>query len=144
MDTFNKPSVSVLESLKPAELADGSISKDDWRVKMLNGYRSILLKNPIQYRGFGPFWWILKKEMLDASITDFGDSLDAEWVERIEYGDSVLNILSAYAYAEYAEAYGLLYSSGHSLMFIGEDDEQSMVEYILADDYMELKAAATR
>ena len=36
------------------------------------------------------------------------------------------------------------YSSGHSLMFIGEDDEQSMVEYILADDYMELKAAATR
>ena len=95
-------------------------------------------------RGFGPFWWILKKEMLDAGIADFGDSLDAEWVERIDYGDPVLNILSAYAYAEYAEEYGLLYSSGHTVEFIGDDDEVINDDYVLADDFMELRAAGTR
>ena len=123
MKIFNKPTVPTLDALKPSQLVSGELSREDWQKRMLEGYKGILLRNPIQYRGFGPFWWILKKEMLDAGIADFGDSLDAEWVERIDYGDPVLNILSAYAYAEYAEEYGLLYSSGHTVEFIGDDDE---------------------
>ena len=118
MKIFNKPTVPTLDALKPSQLVSGELSREDWQKRMLEGYKGILLRNPIQYRGFGPFWWILKKEMLDAGIADFGDSLDAEWVERIDYGDPVLNILSAYAYAEYAEEYGLLYSSGHTVEFL--------------------------
>lgn len=141
MKIFNKPTVPTLDALKPSQLVSGELSREDWRKRMLEGYKGILLGNPIQYRGFGPFWWILKKEMLDAGIADFGDSLDAEWVERIDYGDPVLNILSAYAYAEYAEEYGLLYSSGHTVEFIGDDDEVINDDYVLADDFMELRAA---
>lgn len=144
MKIFNKPTVPTLDALKPSQLVSGELSREDWRKRMLEGYKGILLGNPIQYRGFGPFWWILKKEMLDAGIADFGDSLDAEWAERIDYGDPVLNILSAYAYAEYAEEYGLLYSSGHTVEFIGDDDEVINDDYVLADDFMELRAAGTR
>lgn len=140
MKVFNKPAIAVLDSLKPSQLAAGELSREGWLRKMLDGYRGILLKNPVQYRGFGPFWWILKKEMLDAGIADFGDSFDAEWVERIDYGDAVLNILAAYAYAEYAEHYGLLYSSTHTVEFLGDDDEVSNEDYVLADDFMELRA----
>ena len=82
MKIFNKPTVPTLDALKPSQLVSGELSREDWRKRMLEGYKGILLGNPIQYRGFGPFWWILKKEMLDAGIADFGDSLDAEWVER--------------------------------------------------------------
>ena len=64
MKIFNKPTVPTLDALKPSQLVSGELSREDWRKRMLEGYKGILLGNPIQYRGFGPFWWILKKEML--------------------------------------------------------------------------------
>ena len=42
------------------------------------------------------------------------------------------------------EEYGLLYSSGHTVEFIGDDDEVINDDYVLADDFMELRAAGTR
>lgn len=110
MKIFNKPTVPTLDALKPSQLVSGELSREDWRKRMLEGQGNIAWE-PIQYRGFGPFWWILKRKCW-MPVSPTWDSLDAEWVERIDYGDPVLNILSAYACTEYAEEYGLLYSPG--------------------------------
>ena len=55
MKIFNKPTVPTPDALKPSQLVSGELSREDWRKRMLEGYKGILLGNPIQYRGFGPF-----------------------------------------------------------------------------------------
>ena len=51
MKIFNKPTVPTLDALKPSQLVSGELSREDWRKRMLEGYKGILLGNPIQYRG---------------------------------------------------------------------------------------------
>lgn len=62
MKIFNKPTVPTLDALKPSQLVSGELSREDWRKRMLEGYKGILLGNPIQYRGFGPFGGSLKRK----------------------------------------------------------------------------------
>ena len=61
---------------------------------MASGCVKMLLASPQQYRSYGPFWWQLKRELLAQGYAQFGEHLDAEWLEHTEYGDPILNLLA--------------------------------------------------
>lgn len=138
MKTIAKPTIQELETLKGEATNNGEISKDEWIAKITTTYRTILKGDPKQYRSFGPFWWILKSALISCGIKDFGEHIDMEWVEIADYKDMMLNILAAWAYADFAsEQQGLLYSNVHSVTFI-EDSGVSASEYTLIDEDMEI------
>lgn len=43
MKIFNKPTVPTLDALKPSQLVSGELSREDWRKRMLEGYREYCL-----------------------------------------------------------------------------------------------------
>ena len=79
---------------------------------------------------------MLKRELIADGYGIFGDTLDAEWVEKLDYGDWIYNILAAWAYAEQAIDLGLIYSERHSIPLLADDVDESMdyVEYVLIDE----------
>lgn len=140
MKTLAKPTIQELEALKGTATNNGKTPKDEWIATITSSYRNVLKHDPRQYRSFGPFWWLLKRELIACGINDFGDHLDMEWIEITDYKDMMLNILAAWAYAEFAsEQQGLLYSNTHSVTFI-EDSGASTSEYTLIDEEMEVLA----
>ena len=146
MKTLVKPTVQELETLKIEATQNGSIPNKDWIAKISISFQNLLRKDPKQYRSYGPFWWLLKKELIGLGIKDFGDHIDLEWLEMTDYGDSMLNILASWTYGDYASEQGLLYSNVHSITFTHEltdsfSDERrgaSAGEYTLIDEEMEV------
>ena len=133
-----KPSLEELEPLKQEAFATG-LSEKAWLEKMANTIAEILEENPKQYRSLGPYWWGVK-QVLKQQGFDFGDFIDAEWFEQIDYGSDVWNMLASYAYQMYAAANGLFESNEHILCMIDDEGNQQAVTYTLIDDDMEARA----
>ncbi len=104
---------------------------------MAHAIADMLKKNPMQYRSYGPYWWVVKKILLSFGEDYFGSFLDAEWVEKVTYGDPVWDLLAAWSYSEYALDNGLIYSNGHPVVFINDDGESEEEAYTLVDDDIE-------
>lgn len=130
-----KPSPKELEPLKQ-EAFQGGLSESEWLAKMAATIAKIFRQNPKQYRGLGPYWWVVKKILLDHDY-DFGDFIDAEWYENVSYGSDVLNMLASYAYQVYAADMGLIESNEHNLIMLDDDGAQHPLVYVLVDDDME-------
>ncbi len=79
--------------------------------------QDFLRADPCRYRAYGPYWWSVKKSFLDQGITEFGDSIDREWLEQTDYGNQFHNLLAAWVYNEGALDGGLIYSHGHTIAF---------------------------
>lgn len=142
MSKFEKPQASELAELKRNVLIESSLDEDSWRRKIVDNIANILRNNPLQYRSFGPYWWVVKQALLNRGITDFGKDIDAEWFEKTDYGNEGMNILAAWAYSDQAIENGFIYSSDHSVTYLqGEnEDEIDIQTYVLADEEMELQA----
>ena len=55
MKIFNKPTVPwTLDALKPSQLVSGVLSREDWRKRMLEGYKGISLGEPDSVPRFRP------------------------------------------------------------------------------------------
>lgn len=144
MPTLYKPTVESLEALKKEAFQGGAVSPEEWRAKVASGCVKMLLASPQQYRSYGPFWWQLKRELLAQGDSQFGDHLDAEWLELTEYGDPVLNLLACIVHANWAIEQGLIYSSRHPVAFIQDDgSEPDIQEYVLIDEDLEIRTAGT-
>lgn len=139
--TLHKPSVEVLNALKAEAMNNGEVKPAEWRKKMTEGIYSILSVRPLQYRSYGPYWWLVKKELIAQDIILFGETVDAEWFENMDYGDPVLNLLAAWAYADWSVDNGLIFSNQHTVTQIVNDEEVENIEYILMDDEVEIMAA---
>ena len=97
-----------------------------------------LLANPIQYRNFGPWWWIVKKNMIDAGYTPFGSEFDAEMVEAMSYPDNPdMAIIAGMAYYEASLENQFVGQATHVIVDNGED-----VEYLVYDADAEAFIAA--
>lgn len=137
MSVLYKPSVQELDALKNEAMQGGKVSPAAWLKKMTDGYARILKRKPQQYRSFGPFWWLLKRELINHGHTEFGTTVDAEWYNHADYGDPVLNMLAVWTYAEFADGRGLLFSNAHAVSFIDDGAESEPEEYVLIDEEME-------
>lgn len=133
-----KPEDAMLTDLMAEATQNGKVSPDQWQARYLEGAKALLQANPIQYRSYGPFWWLLKRAFIQGGTLVFGEHLDAEWLEATEYGDPAKNLMATFVYAEYAINHGLIRSSEHAIGYLdGESDF-----YVLADEDMEALAAA--
>ena len=128
-----KPEGDMLSGLMAEATENGKITPQDWQARYLDGVSALLQANPRQYRSYGPFWWLLKRALIDSGRIKFGQHLDAEWLEATEYGDPAMNLMATFVYGEYAINHGLIYSSEHAIGYLdGEVDT-----YVLADEDME-------
>jgi hypothetical protein len=135
MKEIHKPTMADLTPLVAAATENGK-TLSQWLPGFLAGLRDFLLKNPLRYRGYGPWWWVVKKALLEQGLEDFGTHLDAETVEAFDTGDAAHNVLAAYAYSDYMFELGKMTDSVHSLDFTDGDSR----EYIVADEDMETLA----
>jgi len=121
-----KPGINDLHSLKREATHDGTVSDADWLRKMCGTMAKVLDGDPRSYRSFGPYWWIVKKELLDAGYNQFGDFLDREWLEIMDQDHALNN--------------GMIYANGHPIVVTPDEPEGAEPEdrvYTLADEDME-------
>lgn len=137
-----KPSVDELNLIRPGATNNGAVSEEDWVEKCCKETARILRKDPLRYRSYGPYWWVQKKAMIDAGIEDFGDTVDLEWFEKVDYGNKFLNLLAALMYSNSAMDMGLIYANAHNVAFLSEEEaiEHDVQVYTLADDEVEILA----
>ena len=133
---IQKPTKAELKPLYD-EAMQGQ-TEEEWFKKILSSIAGILRKAPLRYRGYGPYWWLVKKSLIDHGYTEFGGHLDQEWLESLECGDPVYDLLCAWWYEEMRFGVGqMIMDPFHSL--VGADGEP--FEYASGDEEMETKAA---
>lgn len=141
-ENMYKMTLEDLEALKRE--ATSAVSEQEWQTKILGTLAGFIRKDPKRYRAYGPYWWVLKRAMLNNGIADFGDTVDAEWFEKADYGNDAYNILAAHQYSEYAAENGLMYSNEHNVSFKVVDEDMGEYEdtrtYSLVDDEVETLA----
>ncbi len=129
---IEKPSAEYLQAMIDREV--GAKDRKQWQADFIKSVAIFLQRNPLRYRGFGPYWWNLKRIMIDRGHSKFGDFIDAEMADLFDYSDDGLNIAAAYAYSEEMLNTGRMFDSKH---FIDHEDGE-VSEYIIADETMEL------
>jgi type II restriction/modification system DNA methylase subunit YeeA len=128
-----KPTVEELN----AAIARAGKSLNKWAAGYLAKLPTFLEKNPGFYRAFGPYWWLVKKALIDHKNFEFGDEADLEWIEALDYGDESLNLLAAFLYYEDRYSEGALTEQQHIM-----DGPVDSVEYWLEDPDMEYRVIA--
>jgi hypothetical protein len=94
--------------------------------------------NPIQYRNYGPYWWVIKKAMLDAGFAPFGQDIDIEMFEAMTDSDTAFSVFRAMLYYDYSTENDFIGRATHTIVDNGED-----VEYTLFDNDAERYIAAS-
>jgi hypothetical protein len=108
---------------------------EEWIEKILEAIKSVIQKKPLRYRGYGPYWWLIKKMLIDRSFLEFGEHLDREWVDALDYGSDKLNLAAAFAYEDARFETVNIYGDTHTMA-----TATGSVEYISADKEMEVMA----
>lgn len=128
--------------LKPTEAdlapliaeATGTLALTLWKPTYLAGINALLTKDPLIYRSFGPWWWLVKNELVKSGNFEFGTDVDAEWVEYLDYGRVELNLLAAHGYMEWrCDEMNDAHGEAHTL----ECDDGEFIDYLLTDIDME-------
>lgn len=141
MPELYKPTVAELELLRNEATRNGKVSETEWVDRCCRESARILRKDPLRYRSYGPYWWVQKQAMLAGGITDFGEFVDMEWHDAVDYGSRFLNLLAALIYSNGAMDSGLIYSNSHNVIIKSENTGALDAQvYVLSDDDMELLA----
>lgn len=137
-----KPTVDEIERFRFDATDGGKVSEEDWVKENCRIVHKILAKDPKRYRAYGPYWWVAKRALIANGYSDFGDGLDAEWIEQCDYGKDFYNLIAAWMHQDRALDFGLIYSNKHTVRFEPEEPggEQDVGEYVLVDEEMELLA----
>ncbi len=114
----------------------------DWVQGYSKGISKLLKEKPEHYKEFGPYWWALKKELAGLGYK-FGNFLDAEWLEYMDYGSTKLNLAAAYLYAEVHRESCFMYASEHTYYYHDDDEDEDCefpvweeATYVLSDSDM--------
>ena len=128
MELISKKTIEL--SLKDAI---GNKSRESWRIKILGTIAGILHDDPVRYRGFGLYWWNLKKALLTAGYEEYGLELDNDIADQVDYQSKDLNIAAAVLYESWRLDQGLQSNPNHTIV---EGDESG--DYTLIDQDMEI------
>jgi len=130
-----RPTVQDLQLL--LDQATENQDKEKWIDGFLRVAKTILLKNPLRYRAYGPYWWLLKNEYIKRDDLSFGAFIDREWFESLDYGATEWNLLAAFAYEEMRITKNLIDDPFHIMDMLDGDDS---IEYASNDPEMETMA----
>jgi hypothetical protein len=122
------------EQLKPLlDEACSNQTEEQWIEKLLEAIKTVIEKQPLRYRGYGPYWWLIKRMFIERGFLDFGEHVDLQWLEAMDYGDEKFNLAAAFAYEDVRFETVNVYDSYHTL-----DTDAGTVDYVSADEDMEL------
>jgi hypothetical protein len=110
-----------------------------WEQRLIQAIADILRERPLRYRTYGPYWWVVKRALIDAGVTDFGDHIDQEWFDALNYGDPAYNLLAAWAYEDARFAGGQMIENPYHTL---TDADGEAIEYACNDEQMEAMAMA--
>ena len=133
-------SIDTLEDQRSFALKGGTVTEAEWVKKFISIMQGLLKNDPLRYRSFGPYWWIVKNAMINAGINEFGEAIDAEWLEQSSYDTDYHGLLAALLYSGQMMNNGLIYANQHNIELKDEDGVMDMQVYVLADEDMETLA----
>ena len=140
MISIYKPSEESLDTL----ISETRERNPNWQRDFLAGLARELREDPRRYKSFGPYWWLIKKELLAAGYTEFGHFMDQEWLDNMDYGNTAYNLAAAWGYSDWATDNGYLYATRHPYALRDSDTEEQFGEevwenavYVLEDTDME-------
>lgn len=131
---FFKPSKDELA--EPYAVAVGENAPVAWVASYLAGFAKTLKDDPLQYRSFGPYWWLAKQALLDAGFHGFGAFVDTQVFKDLDYGDIVYNLLAAAVYADIKHDSGDFYENRHECA----TPDGEFFTYVLEDSDLEVMA----
>lgn len=111
---------------------------ENWKNVVLPLTAKHLRIYPIQYRNYGPYWWVIKKAMIDAGLKTFGTDIDLEMFEAMSDEDTAFSVFRAMLYYDYSTENDFIGRATHTIVDNGED-----VEYTLFDNDAERYIAAS-
>lgn len=88
----------------------------------------VLKTDKARYRCYGPYWPVIKNELLAMGVQDFGTDLDDGMAADFSYGDRALNAVAAYVYSSPRFESGELYNYTHILETVDGDFETVTIE----------------
>lgn len=135
MKNIEKPSAEELHS---TILQVAGEDLEVWASAILPVAAKHLKLYPIQYRNYGPYWWVMKKALIDAGYEYFGDEFDAEMLEAMSDSDKSFAVFRAMLYYDYTIDNDFIGRATHTIVNDGEDEE-----YTVYDDYVERQIAST-
>lgn len=111
---------------------------EQWSKRIINSAIKHLKENPDQYRNYGPYWWTLKKAIVESGFGLFGEDYDAEMVDAVSQdGDNPFALFLSMIYYDYSMENMFIGQSNHMIAVDGEDRE-----YIISDNDIERYIAA--
>ncbi|KJV08085.1 hypothetical protein [Methylocucumis oryzae] len=119
------------------EALDVNDSAEAFVKKFVTNVGKILAKTPKTYRYFGPYWWSLKKLMIQHNIPGVDDFIDATLVEKTNLGTPELTCVAAWSFQE--ERISSMELPVNKVLL--EDNDGNITEYVLNDEFMELRIA---
>ena len=140
MAKIHKPTIEDMRPLLEEATTAANQNEAAWVKRLLAGMEATLTGDPLQYRAYGPYWWVLKREMQNAGmkLIEQAPHMDRDWAAQMDYGQTKWNLLAAWAYAEIRFEGGLFYDPEHTLA----DEDGEFVYFVSADEDMEMLAAA--
>ncbi|WP_419238296.1 hypothetical protein ACN08P_23515 (plasmid) [Photobacterium leiognathi subsp. mandapamensis] len=125
------PSVADLEHLLAEATAE--TEQTEYVESYLTKLVDLLKSNPRTYRAYGPYWWAIKRMLINRLISDFGDNVEAVTVDKFFIEDEANTIVASWSYQNYQFTNGNQTSPFHVLPLVDDED----YEYCLVDDSME-------
>jgi hypothetical protein len=110
-----------------------------WAEKYLSTLVGHLTRNPGHYRSFGPYWWLVKRALIESGNLEMGEEYDADVADALDYGDTPTNLAAAFLYQDQQESMGALFETQHIMDGVGDS-----IDYWIDDSDMELRYAASR
>jgi len=132
-----KPTEEDLQPLLTEATTEAGQTVEEWMPRLLASIKAVLLATPLRYRAYGPYWWALKRAYIDSGDTTFGNFLDMEWLQAMDYGKPELNLLAAWAYSDARFNRGLTTDPWHLLEDLSGDEPEE-IEYVSVDPDMEM------
>lgn len=128
------PTTDELAPLLEEALAGGR-TEEEFQRGYLDGILTVLKTDPRQYRSFGPYWWPVKKMLIDDGYSAvFGEQLEQGTLQHYTLERPALTLVAAWAYQQYQFEEGKLRASSHQL----DIQDGETYEYELSDTDMEL------
>lgn len=141
MIIIDKPDTAYLHENYIDEVAQ---ENPDWVKNYLKVLAGELMNDPTRYLGYGPYWWLMKHELIAAGHWAFGKYINKKWFAYLDYGNAECNVAAAYDHFQWALQSGYLYSSNHPYYYrdteqekiSGEDEIWETADYALDDPNM--------
>lgn len=119
-----------------AEGSAGFASRGQWINKMRASFAGVVNRRPLAYRSFGPYWWPLKRLLIEGG--ELQAELPAPDLEaEVSLGDAALNIAAAFAYQDAATDNLTAMNTTHTV----DTEDGDTRDYVVIDDEMEGRAA---